>query len=253
MVRRLKEDLNVSKISLFVQRDAFGLTGLRGAVKAVGKIAGVEIIPAIPEIPKNSDSKDKWNAFWNAVPNYRRNSIAVGRDARKISGNKDIQAVILVGAYRPCAAAINLWKKIDFDAIFINISFVGSNALAESLGGNTKNVLISQVVPDPWDKSLPLVREYQEAMGDKYGFVSLEGYISAKIIHKAIKDAGSSVNSESLREKLETMSSYDIGGLNVSFAPDDHRGLDQVYLTRIEKEKKGKSFKFKYVDRIEKE
>ncbi len=252
MIRHLKEDAGITKIALFVQRDSFGLAGVSGALKAVQKIKGVEIIPPVPEIPKDNAAKEVWEAFWEAVPNYQRNTIAVGRDARKISGNKNVEAVLLTGTYRACAAAITLWKQLNFNAVFLNISFVGSRALAESLEGDTKNVLISQVVPNPWDASVPVVKEYQEAVGNgNYEFVSLESYIAAKVIHKAIKDAGASVSSETLRKQLEAMSGYDVGGFTVSFGPADHRGSDTVYLTRIIKN--GKDIKFEYIQKIVRE
>lgn len=252
MIRRLKEDAGITKIALFVQRDSFGLAGVTGAVKAVQKIKGIEIIPPVPQIPKDAAPKEEWDAFWEIVPNYHRNTIAVGRDVRKISGNKNVEAVILTGTYRACAAAINLWKQLNFNVLFLNISFVGSKALAESLEGDTKNVLISQVVPNPWDASVPIVKEYQEAMGsNSYEFVSLESYIAAKVIHKAVKNAGTPVNPESLKKQLETMSDYDTGGFTVSFGPEDHRGSDTVYLTRIIKN--GKDIKFEYIQKIAKE
>ena len=254
MVKRLKEDLGVRKIGLFVQRDAFGLAGVRGAVRAVKKIGEVKIVPPIPEIPRESASKEKWDAFWKMVPNYRRNTIAVGQSARKLSGSRQAEAVILVGAYRPCAEAIRLWKKVNFDAMFVNISFVGAKALALMLGENVRNVLISQVVPNPWDPRIPIVREYQNTLGGKdYGFVSLEGYMAAKAMHKAIQNAGKEVSSKQLRKSLESMSGADIGGLTVSFGPDDHRGLDAVYLTRIEAKAGGNAVEFKYIDKITKE
>jgi len=118
MIKHLNADLGISKIALFVQKDSFGLAGVKGAVKAVRKVGGVQITPPIPDIPEDSAPEEKWDAFWNAVPNYKRNSIAVGRDVRKISGNRDVEAVILIGAYRPCAAAISLWKKVEFQCCF---------------------------------------------------------------------------------------------------------------------------------------
>ncbi|MCP4108144.1 MAG: ABC transporter substrate-binding protein [Desulfobacteraceae bacterium] len=256
MVLRLKKDLGISKISLFVQKDAFGMVGVKGAVKAVKKLGGVEIIPEVPEIPTVSAPKEEWKKFWRFVPNYRRNTVSVGQGARQVMGNRP-EAVIMVGAYRPCAAVISLWKRLQFDAVFVNISFVGSKALAQACRGDVKNVLISQVVPNPWDPRVAVVREYQQALGDKkYGFVSLEGYISAKIMHTAIKNAGASVDSETLKSKMEAMSKYDIGGLTVSFGPEDHRGLNAVYLTKIEAVQKdgGKfDYKFKYIDKIVRE
>ncbi len=249
MVRRLKDDLNITKIGLFVQRDAFGLAGVQAAVKAVNKINGVSIIPEVPDIPADNAPVGTWKAFWRMVPNYKRNTIAVGCDARKLSGNR-VEAVILVGAYRPCAEAINRWHKLNFDAVFINISFVGSRGLAERCK-SLKNVYISQVMPSPWDVTIPIVKEYQTALGGDYGFVSLEGYIAAKVFHKVLNDAGATLNANVLKTSLEAMSNYDVGGLKISYSASDHRGLDQTYLTKVEK-LEGK-YKFIYVDKLTRE
>jgi len=249
MVRRLKEDLNMTQIGLFVQRDAFGLAGVQAAVKAVRKVTGVSIIPPVPNIPADDAPAETWKAFWRMVPNYKRNTIAVGRDARKLSGNR-VEAVILVGAYRPCAVAINLWHKLNFDAVFINISFVGSLGLAKRCK-SLKNVYISQVTPSPWDTTIPVVKEYQTALDGDYGFVSLEGYIAAKVFHKALNDAGATLNADAIKASLEALSDYDAGGLTISYGASDHRGSDLTYLTKVENQ--GTGYKFTYVDKLTKE
>jgi ABC-type branched-subunit amino acid transport system substrate-binding protein len=104
---------------------------------------------------------------------------------------------------------------------------------------------VSQVVPDPWNAAVPIVKEYQQAMGGgKFGFVSLEGYIAAKIFYEALQSAGSSIDSDSLKSAIESMSDFEIGGLRISFGPGDHRGMDEVYLTKIEKTDKGPYFRY---------
>ncbi len=247
MVRRLKEDLGISKIGLFVQRDAFGLAGIRGAVRAVQVVDGVHIIPAVPEIPAAAAPKNDWRKFWRSVPNYRRNTVSVGQGVRQVKG-VGAEAVILVGAYRPCAAAINRWRELGFQGPVINISFVGSLGLAKRLK-KTDNVFVSQVVPNPWDSSIPVVSEYQQDLDDgEYGFVSLEGYIAAKILHKAISAVSGKVTSDSIKKSLESMSGYDVGGVNISFGSDDHRGMDSVYLTAINKA--DKKIHFTYVSSL---
>ena len=81
------------------------------------------------------------------------------------------------------------------DVVFCNISFVGSAALAEALGDAGDGVIISQVVPFPWDRSIPVVDEYHRLL-KKYspqqppGFVSLEGFLTAKLFVEAVKAAG---------------------------------------------------------------
>jgi len=247
MVRRLKEDLNITKIGLFVQRDAYGMAGVKGLLRAVKVIKGVEITPPVPPIPKDDAPQEEWDKFWRHVPNYKRNTVAVGRGARQVSGN-GAEAVVLIGAYRPCAAAINLWRRIGYNVPAINISFVGTVELGKRLN-KTENVYVTQVVPDPWDDTLPIVKEYHRDLKDrKYGFVSLEGYIAAKVFAKAIKNAGSSPDSDTLKLAIESMQDYEAGGFKVSFGPRDHRGMDNVYFTKIEKDKDG--LHFPYVNKL---
>ena len=70
----------------------------------------------------------------------------------------------MVGAYKPCAEFIKLARRLKLDAVFVNISFVGANALAKELGEDGKGVVVTQVVPFPGDTSIPLVARYQKAL-----------------------------------------------------------------------------------------
>jgi len=247
MMRHLKEDLSISRIGLFVQRDAFGMAGVQAVVKALEKIKGINVVPSVPKLPDDESSMDELNAFWKSVPNYRRNTVSVGGAVRQVRG-QDVEAVILVGASRPCALAINQWHKMGFKVPMLNISFVGSTALARRLQ-HTDNVYISQVVPDPWDDTLPLVKQYQQDMGAvEYGFVSLEGYLGAKVFYQALSAVNGEVTTAALKNSVEAMSKFDAGGVDVSFGKDDHRGMDTVYLTKIGKS--DDTIQFTYVDTL---
>jgi ABC-type branched-subunit amino acid transport system substrate-binding protein len=247
MMRHLKEDLGVTRLGLFVQRDAFGMAGVQAAVKAQEQVKGIKIYPPIPPLPGDESSMDEWNEFWKSVPNYRRNTVSVGGGVRQVRGQA-VEAVILVGASRPCAVAINQWHKMGYTVPMLNISFVGSTALAHRLK-KPDNVYISQVVPDPWDNSIPLVKQYQQDMEEgEYGFVSLEGYLSAKVFHHALAGVKGKVTTASLTDAIEAMPKYDAGGVEVSFGKDDHRAMDTVYLTQIDKS--GETIQFSYVDTL---
>lgn len=250
MIRHLHDDLGVKKVSLFVQRDAFGLVGVSAATKAVEQVKGIKIVPEILPVPEEGSSVEEWNTFWNSVPNYKRNTVSVGSAVRQVRGN-GAEAVILFGTHRPCALAINQWHKMGFNIPMVNISFVGSTALATLLK-DSSNVYISQVVPDPWNDELAIVKQYHKDINDssKYDFVSLEGYIAANVMHHAIQSVQGTVDSESLKDALESMANYDAGGVTISFSKDDHRGMDKVYLTKIEKT--GNDVKFVYIDKLPK-
>jgi ABC-type branched-subunit amino acid transport system substrate-binding protein len=221
---------------------------VQAALRAEKALGGIQIVPAIPDIPQEGASVEEWTNFWKHVPHYRRNTVSVGTGVRQIRGNA-VEAIILIGTSRPSALAINQWHKMGFKVPMMNISFVGSGALAERLH-STENVYISQVVPDPWNPQIPLVRQYQEDLGPgvEYDFVSLEGYLAAHVMHQAIRRVTGSLTGENLKQAILSLSNYDAGGINISFAPQDHRAMDTVYLTKVDKE--GDRVRFTYVDKL---
>ena len=70
----------------------------------------------------------------------------------------------MVSAYKSCAAFIREMKKAGLSPSFWNVSFVGSKALAKELDKEGRGVQISQVVPFPWDHTIPVVKEYQRLL-----------------------------------------------------------------------------------------
>src|SRR5262249_58638961 len=117
---------------------------------------------------------------------YMRGTTAVKRALLAIRKGQP-QAVVMVGAYEPCAEFIKLAHVIKLDAVFVNISFVGSEALAEDLGRDGEGVVVTQVMPLPDDVKIPLVASYQRALkavdpNAKPGFVSLAGYLAGRLV-----------------------------------------------------------------------
>ena len=94
---------------------------------------------------------------------FERNTVAVKAALLAIKKGEP-EAVIMVGPYKPCAEFIKLARQIKLDATFVNISFVGSDALAKELGPAGAGVVVTQVVPFPNDASIPLVARYQAAL-----------------------------------------------------------------------------------------
>jgi ABC-type branched-subunit amino acid transport system substrate-binding protein len=217
MVSYLHDRLGLKKIAIFYQDDSFGRAGLKGLLKAL----------------------KKRNLKLYAKATYPRNTVAVKMAAYKMAKLKP-EAIVLVGAYKPCAAFIKLCKQLGLNnTLFINISFVGSKALLKELGRFGEGVLITQVVPFPWDTSVPVVSEYYRIMREVYGsdfepgFVSLEGFISAKVLVEILKKAND-LTREAVIQSAESLRNYDPGlGLKISFSPQNHQGLKKVWVTVI--------------------
>ncbi|MCP3940287.1 MAG: ABC transporter substrate-binding protein [Desulfobacteraceae bacterium] len=212
----LVDILHKTKIACFFQNDDYGQAGLRGLQLAL----------------------EKRSLVLTAKGTYERNSIAVKSGFLKIRKAKP-EAVVMVGAYQPCAEFIKLAKKYGLkNTIFCNISFVGTQALIKELGEQGNGTIISQVVQYPQDTKIPIVQEFKEDMvkfnpGATINFVSFEGYIAGKFFCTAIDRMKKNLTRNNLIASIETMGTIDLGGIKLNFGKNDHQGMDKVFLTVI--------------------
>ena len=210
--------MSVTSIAVFYQNDAYGQAGLTGVERAM-KRRNMEI---------------------SARGTVERNTVDVGKAVTEMK-KANPQAIVMIGSYKACAAFIKQMRDSGFNPTFWNVSFVGSKALAKELGPEGRGVQISQVVPFPWDATVPVVKEYRklidEAKGEP-GFGTLEGYIGAKVMVERLRRAGRKLDRESFIRGMETMNDYDVGGFKVSFGPGDHNGSKFVDLTIISKDQR---------------
>lgn len=216
MVERLIEDLGVSRIAVLYQDDSYGNAGLTGVRMALAtrrrELSGLAA--------------------------YQRNTTAIKVAVLELR-RANPEAVIIIGAYRPVAEFVRWARRIDFNPILINISFVGSEALAADLGPAGEGVLITQVVPFPEDNSLRVVRNYRDALrrqerGAPPSFVSLEGYIAGRLTGEVLERSGPELTRVGFLETLTTIRNLDLGGFSLTYGPGDTQGSDRVFLTRIE-------------------
>lgn len=202
------------KIAVFYQNDAYGKAGLTGVEQAMAR----RNLPIV------------------ATGTVERNSVDVGQAVTALSKQR-VDAVIMVSAYKSCAAFIREMQKSARELEYLNVSFVGSNALAAELGDSGHGVIVSQVVPYPWDL-LPLTIEYRDVLKKyvpqaKPTFVNLEGYMAAKTLVEGLNRVGRDLTREKLITALEGMHKFDLGGYTIGFSPNNHNASRQVLLSVI--------------------
>ena len=200
------------RIAVFYQNDAYGKAGLAGVERAMKK-RNIEI---------------------SSTATVERNTVDVAKAVQTLSKDNPA-AVVMIGAYKSCAAFIKAMQFAGAFPQFWNVSFVGSKALAGELGDDGRGVQVSQVVPFPFSDLNPIVREYQKRIGsaDKFSFTSLEGFIAAKVLVEGLKRAGKNPTRESLVDGLASIGKLDLGGFTVNYTPSNHNGSSFVDLTII--------------------
>lgn len=226
-IKHLTEDRRFTRIGIFYQDDSFGRDGLAGVKRALAR-RGLELA---------------------AEGTFERNTRAVGQ-AWRIIKRADPEAIVMVGTYGPCAEFIKLAHRSGFYPTFVNISFVGANALAAELGPEGEGVIVSQVVPFPWDRSLKVVADYQAAQKAfdptlTPDFVSLEGYLSGRLAAAALEAAGPNPTRASLLRAINDIGRFDISGSTFTIGTRMIDTPPKVFLTVIQKDGT-----FKPVDRL---
>jgi ABC-type branched-subunit amino acid transport system substrate-binding protein len=232
--------LGARRFGVYYQIDAYGRSGTDGVARALAT----------------------HNARIVAEATYVRNAtfaedmgIAVG--ALREAG---CDVVLCTGAYQGCAAFVRSARDAGFVVPISNVSFVGSDAMLALLVKHgrakgrdyTRGLINSQVVPSYDDAGLAGVVEYRALMDkhnpavpegirdasyvpQKYSFISLEGYVNARVITEALKRAGANAGRPAFRQALESLRGLDVGiGAPVTFTSERHQGLDSVYFTRVE-------------------
>jgi ABC-type branched-subunit amino acid transport system substrate-binding protein len=225
-IEHLTKDLGLTRIAILYQDDAFGVAGVEGVQRALARR----------------------NLTLAASGSFKRNTTAVKSAMLDIMKGEP-EAVVTIGPYKPVAAFIKLARQLKLNAQFVAISFVGSDSLAKELGSDGAGVIVSQVVPSPWYKSLPVVAAYQDALRAEDaslqpGFVSLEGYLVGRLMVDALKRIDGAPTREKLLDAIAA-APFDFGGVKLTYGPDKNQGSSQVYFTVLQADGT-----FKQVDRL---
>lgn len=200
-------EMGNQRIALVQVNDTFGQDAATGALKG---LADQKVKP-VAHLTFERDKPD--------VPNLVKQVMAA-----------DPQVVLFIGSQQLVADCINSMRAAGSRAMVSTLSNNASAGFLQLLDKNAAGVIVSQVFPNERTMSMPMVREITELVKkapESGGVVTpaiMEGFASAKVLVEALKRAGKDVNRGSVQRALNGMNKYDLGGLEVSFSPNDHTG-----------------------------
>ena len=228
------------RVAVFYQIDAYGRSGWAGVREALARHG--ETI--------------------SGEATYRRGTPFGASMRRQVDILKahSPDAVICIGAYAACAAFARDAVDLGLHVPVANLSFVGSENLQRTVqerrsdpDSYTRFLVNSQVMPAYDDATLPAVNEYHRLMfrydpqlpgdlerlteGEPYeplarGFVSLEGFLNAKLMTEILRRLGGRPDRSRLEEAVFSVRNFPLGiGERVSFRPDRRQGMQRVYYT----------------------
>jgi ABC-type branched-subunit amino acid transport system substrate-binding protein len=128
-------------------------------------------------------------------------------------------------------------KQAGASPLFVTLSNNSSNAFIKNLGVDGHGVAVSQVSPYPFYRSMPITQEFHEAIKGRQdvtpSYASMEGFIAAKVMVEGLRRAGPRPTREKLIAALESMRRLDLGGIDVTYGPQNRTGTEYIDITII--------------------
>ena len=206
--------MGITRIGVVYADDSFGADGLAGAQKG---LVAAKLTPVLQE------------KFDRAKPDF-------APIAAKLS-KADAQAVLIIASGSSVVDASNAIRGAGSAAQIVTLSNNASTGFIKSLGANARGVIVTQVYHNERAVTYPMVKEAQDlARAQGLGDISpamLEGFAAAKVLVEGLKRAGPKPSREKIQAALEGLRKFDLGGLEVSYSPEDHTGLDFADLSII--------------------
>jgi branched-chain amino acid transport system substrate-binding protein len=204
----------VNRIAVFHTDDSFGKDGLTGVLNALKQNGLAPLV----------------------VASHARGTIKVEEAVGAIAA-KEPQAVIMVTVLDAGVAFIKQMRKTSASPQFITLSNNSSNAFIKNLGEDGYGVAVSQVSPYPFYRTMPITKEFHEAIKGRQdvspSYASMEGFIAAKVMVEGLRRAGPKPTREKLIAALESMQRLDLGGVDVTYGPKLRTGTQYIDLTII--------------------
>jgi ABC-type branched-subunit amino acid transport system substrate-binding protein len=256
----------------FTQGDSYGAAGYQGFYTAWNSYVSPIGATDIPQVSYTRNEPQTVGAAVTAATQNYLQPIADGSTEGSDGGNEggaDPREAVTVGifmidTYDPASSFIKgivdwqneagHWERKTLNIIFMNVSFVGGDALlqdlvglgtyVDSMSGATRyygdGVWVTQVVPYYNSRASGVV-QYQadlktvDSLAPTWG--SLEGYLDARLLTEGF-DRTTAFNSDAMVKAYESIQGLDLGiGVPLSFSstfPGGHQASKTVWLSKIQ-------------------
>lgn len=203
-----------TRIGIVYADDSFGEDGVNGARNG---LAAIKLTAAVLE------------KFNRAKPDF------AAITPKLVKAN--VQAVLMIASGQAVVDGVKALRAAGSAAQIVTLSNNASNGFVKSLGDNAHGMIVTQVFPAEHSAAFPLIKEAQQLAKLKgltdVSPAMLEGFAAAKVLVEGLRRAGPKPTRDKLQAALENLRKFDIGGLEISYAPDDHTGLDFAELSII--------------------
>ena len=206
--------VGMSRIAVVYVTDSFGQDALEGAMNGFKAVKGQ---------PAATIQADREKPDYAAI-------------VPKIV-QSNAQAVLWIGSGTAVVEGVKALRAAGSAAQVVTLSNNASSGFIKQLGEASRGVIVTQVFPSERAMGQPMVKEatmLAKAKGQmELSPAALEGFASAKVMVEALRRAGPKPTRAKVLAALDGLKNYDVGGLEVSYSPQDHSGIDFADLSII--------------------
>ncbi len=238
-VIRAAIDAGVSPVQIcaYVQNDAYGMAGVIGIKRALSALPGTEVVTKTLDVILQQQGENPARNDLGPVGVYQRNTFTSRSGYQSLKNWEQVskapcKVVITVGTYNAISkfAAYSRYKGQDW--IISAVSFTGADNFHKALADAniSDRVIMTQVVP-ALDSTIAIVAEARQKLGDRFGWVSLEGFIVGKLWLDAMEKVQGRITRAKFLANLRGRK-FSLGGLSLDYS-SDNQGSDLVVLTNL--------------------
>ncbi len=206
--------VGVTRIAVVHADDSFGQDGLTGTLDGLS----VAQLKPVAVLKINRDKPD----YASVVPTLIKS---------------EAQTVVWIGSGTAVTDGIKALRAAGSSAQVVTFSNNASAGFVKLLGDNSRGVIITQVLPSEHAYSYAFIKEANELARSHDNLelspAVLEGFVSAKVLVEALRRASPKPTREKIIAALNGMHRFDLGGLEVSYSPNNHTGLDFADLSIV--------------------
>lgn len=135
---------------------------------------------------------------------------------------------------------VKAYRGRNLPAQLATVSYGNAETLCQVAGEDAaRGVIIAQVMPNPSNTSVPLVRKFQEDFrkfgetGVQPSIFHLEAYATTRIVLEGLRRAGPAPTRVKLAQALDGLKKFDLGGFSADFSPARHTGSEFVDISIV--------------------
>lgn len=156
-------------------------------------------------------------------------------------------ALAEIGRSQPMAIVLGTTGKVSTSLLkgigqggqrpsIFGLSVLSPALLHAELKGGVGGIVMSQVVPSPWNTKYGIVRQYRAALAvstnpAEIHHASIEGYIAGRVLIEGLRRAGKELTRAGLVNALGGLRKFDLGDFVVDYGNRRHAGSSLVELT----------------------